>query len=142
MARRHDGRIFLFPGRGTDGFKAPVIMRSSLPGARAIIAAGRWDGDGAPDVVVQTTGGRLLLYRGNGPGGIEDPIAIARGLARYNTLVGIGDVTADGPPDLLGRTDGGDAWLLPGIAPSAGQPGGGLDVRQYLAPGWSSYRLA
>jgi hypothetical protein len=142
MARAPGGHIFLYPGRGDSGFKAPVIMRSSLPGAHAIVAAGRWDGDGTPDVLVLTGSGDLLLYRGNGPGGLEDPVRIARGFDRFNTLVGVGDVTGDGQPDLLGRTDGGDVWLLPGLAPSADHPSGGFDVRQYLASGWSSYRIA
>jgi N-acetylmuramoyl-L-alanine amidase/FG-GAP-like repeat len=142
MARAPGGHVYLYPGRAAAGFKSPVIMRSSLPGARAIVAAGRWDGDGAPDVLVRIVRGDLLLYRGNGPGGLEDPVVLARGLDRYNTLVGVGDLTGDGQPDLLGRTDGGDVWLLPGIAPSGGHPAGSLDVRQYLASGWSSYRIA
>ncbi|HSS67435.1 MAG TPA: FG-GAP-like repeat-containing protein [Nocardioidaceae bacterium] len=142
MARAPGGHVYLYPGRGMSGFKAPVIMRSSLPGATAIVAAGRWDGDGAPDVLVATARGDLQLYRGNGPGGLEDPVVVAHGFDRYNTLVGVGDLTGDGQPDLVGRTDGGDVWMLPGLAPSSGHPRGSLDVRQYLASGWSTFRIA
>jgi N-acetylmuramoyl-L-alanine amidase/FG-GAP-like repeat len=142
LIARVRGHVSLYPGSGDRGFRKPVELQSSLSGARAVVAVGRWDDDGAPDVLVVNHAGRLVLYRGNGPGGLDDPAVIARGFDRYNTLVGVGDVTGDGQPDLLGRTDGGDAWLLPGIGPSRKNAAGSLGPRQYLATGWSAYRLA
>jgi hypothetical protein len=141
MARSDNGRVYLYPGRGDAGFKAPIIMRSSLPGADGIVGVGRWDGDGAPDVVVTTTSGAIQLYPGNGPGGLDDPVTIGRHADRYDTLVAVGDLTQDGQTDLVGRTPDGDLWLLAGLAPSSEHPSGAFAARQYLASGWSTYRL-
>jgi hypothetical protein len=141
MAGTTNGPVYLYPGRGDAGFKQPILMRSSLPGAVGLLAVGRWNAGGAPDVIVKTTTGTLLLYPGNGPGGLDDPIKIGANFDRYDTLVAVGDLTRDGQADLVGRTPGGDSWLLAGLAPSAEHPSGAFAARQYLASGWSTYRL-
>jgi hypothetical protein len=142
MARARNGSIYLYPGRGGGGgFMQRVNMRSSLPGAVSMVGVGRWDSDGAPDVMVRTSSGQLQLYRGNGPGGLMDPVVISRRFSTYDTLVGVGDLNGDGQPDLLGRTPDGDAWLIPGVAPSGDARAGSFGMRQYLASGWLDYRI-
>ena len=141
MAEAADGHVYLYPGNGRRGFKAAVLMRSSLPTRSWIVAVGLWNGDGAPDVLVRTTAGSMLLYPGNGPGGLEDPRLIGRHFNRYDSVIGVGDLTGDGQADLVGRMPSGRTWLIPGIRTALKAPGGGFGARQFLAADWSSYRL-
>jgi hypothetical protein len=143
LSRASDGRVHWHPGRGDRGFGKKRLARASgFPSGATVVAVGRWDRDGAPDVMVRDDRGRMWLYPGNGPGGLEDPVRVGRRFDRYNRLVGVGDLTGDGQPDLLGRVRNGDVWLVPGLSGSQKRPSGSFAPRLFVAAGWSDYRFA
>jgi hypothetical protein len=143
MSRAPNGSIKWHPGRGDAGFaKGRVARASGFPTGATVVAVGRWDGDGAPDVVVRSTDGEMWLYRGNGPGGLESPVRVGSGFDRYNRIAGVGDLTGDGQADLLGRAGNGDVWLIPGLVATSKRPVGAFAPRQFVASGWSAYRFS
>src|SRR5690606_27596253 len=83
----------VYPGK-KKGLKASYVARSALS-ATAQYGIGRWNGDGAPDVLLRV-GDKLQWYQGNGPGGLTGaPGNVAGNLKKYDLVVSPGDVDRD-----------------------------------------------
>ena len=72
---------------------------------------GRWDSDGAPDILVRR-GDDLLVYTGNGPGGLTGGRTLSLDLSDYDLMTGVPDVTLRDRPDLVVRERGTGRLLL------------------------------
>ncbi len=134
MGQPKGGAMRVYPGSGK-GFRASFIARGSLAGT-AQYGLGRWDADGAPDVLIRN-GTQLTWYHGNGPGGLTGaPSKISTSLSGYDLVMSPGDVTRDGRQDLVVRSAGdGYLWVLPGTAKGFGAP-------IFLAQGFKKYDRA
>lgn len=79
IARRPDGRLWLYPttGRGTWGTARQI--GNGWGGFTSVSSAGDFDGNGTQDVLARTSTGALLLYRGNGRGGWLPNVTVGSG---------------------------------------------------------------
>ncbi|NHC23766.1 hypothetical protein G6553_11360 [Nocardioides sp. IC4_145] len=123
----------VYPGRGLDGLAASYVIRSKVTATQQV-PVGRWDADGAPDVLYRV-GDRLTLYPGNGPGGLTTPRALGTDVAAYDWLVGVSDVQLTGHADVIARSKAdGKLWLLPGTTT-------GFGARRLIGEGAGAYDL-
>jgi hypothetical protein len=124
----------VYPGKGTAGFKRSYPVHGRFDSG-TLIGVGRWNADGAPDVLVQH-GAKLTLLHGNGPGGLHSPSRIAGDLSAYDWTIGVSDLRLTGHPDLVVRQKGtGRLYALPGRA-------SGLKAPVFLGAGFGGYDLA
>jgi len=103
-ADRASGLAYLYRGNGRGGLLDRQDLADGWNAYDAAVGVGRWDADGAPDLLVRAAGtGNLLLLPGNGSGRLLDGVVVNTGWGIIDTLVGTGDYDGDGRPDLLGR---------------------------------------
>ncbi|MFJ8013100.1 FG-GAP-like repeat-containing protein [Streptomyces sp. NPDC096339] len=139
-----NNRLRLYPGDGTGGLGASVLIGTSDWAGASVTHRGDWTGDGTEDIVARV-GGEVRLFPNPGDGRISGHTVLATGLPATAKIVAVGDATGDGFPDLvaqygdgLHRYDG-----VPGTA--AGAPvslkapvnlgTGGWDGMTLTAPG-------
>jgi hypothetical protein len=91
----------IYPGRGTEPLGSSYVAHSALDATQQL-GVGRWDDDGAPDVLVRR-GSALLLYTGNGPGGLSSSRGLPVDLSAYDLVTGISDAVLRDRPDLVVR---------------------------------------
>jgi hypothetical protein len=131
MGRNATGPMTIFPGAGTNAFKAPVLAPSSMR-TYHLIGPHAWSANGA---VFASGNGTFVPVTGT------DPVSALRmandGAApSYDTYVGVGDANGDGVKDLLARERRtGIIWLLPG------KTSGGFAPRMWVANGYAGYQL-
>ena len=124
----------IYPGNGTLGLQPSYAAFGRITGTQ-LVGVGRWDADGAPDVMIRN-GTNLTAWSGNGPGGLTGTIPGTLDVSDYDWVVGIGDVGQTGTqPDLVVKQLGrGKLWLLDG-SPA------GFAPRVVLARGLKDYDL-
>ena len=102
MGKDASGAMRIYPGLGTNGFRASFVAYSAIAGGKQI-PVGLWDGDGAPDTIIRKNGA-MTLYPGNGPGGLTGSRALPLNTRTFDWVLGVSDVRLTGHPDLLLRT--------------------------------------
>jgi hypothetical protein len=128
------GVLRVYPGKGVKGFKASYPVYGVMKGGSPV-GVGRWDGDGAPDILVRHRGSLKLLH-GNGPGGFHSLTRQSADLSGYDWVIGVSDLQLTGHPDLIVRgKSSGRLYVLPGKA-------SGVKARVYLGNGFGGYDLA
>ena len=130
LARDAAGLLWLYPGNGTGGWKAPEQVGSGWNGMTTILAAGDFNSDGFQDVLAVDGSGILWEYPGNGHAGWLPRQQIGSGWGAITAIVGIGDFNGDGFPDLLARNPTGALLLY------AHTPTGWLSPKQ-VGSGWN-----
>lgn len=107
LARRGDGTMLLYYGRGNGGFSSAVTVGTGWNVISAIATPGDVTLDGRPEVLGRTTDGSLHLYT-FGPGGqLKRLKQIGTGWNSTRLVIGRGDLNGDRRGDLIGiRTDG------------------------------------
>src|SRR5262249_46244290 len=81
---------------------------------RKAMGVGRWDTDGAPDLIVRTTNAQMTVYRGDGPGLLVGSRPLTTDVSAYNLMATVSSANGDLHSDLVGRDANGKLWLLPG----------------------------
>ena len=106
LARDRTGILRLYRGTGSGGFIAgSVVIGQGWNAFDSISAAGDFDRDHIPDVVVRNAATKaLLLYRGNGAGGFKGSSQIGSGWGGMQQIVGPEDFDGDGLADVLGHS--------------------------------------
>jgi hypothetical protein len=123
----------VYPGNGTAGLQPSFAAYSKVNGSQ-VVGVGRWDADGAPDVMVRN-GKALTAWKGNGPGGLSGAMVGSLDVSGFDWVIGVGDVGLTGAPDLVVKQLGrGKLWLLQGGP-------GGFAPRKVLGRGLKDYDL-
>lgn len=128
---RADGRLVLFSGNGSGGWKGRAItIATGFASAKRVTSPGDFDGDGRPDVIALWSDGTVKLYPGNGSNGLLDPagIVIATGWTDVRLFTGRGDVSGDGHTDLLTLNTDGRTLLFAGDGAGLPDPGIPLSI--------------
>jgi hypothetical protein len=121
----------IYPGAGTNGFRAPVTAPASLRTFNQV-GGGAWSPGGW---VFGSADQSFVPLAGSD---VSSALRTANGdaSATYDFYVGVGDVNGDLVADLLAREKGtGVIWLLPGKA------SGGFAPRVWVANGFAAYQL-
>jgi hypothetical protein len=133
MGQPRGGVLRIYPGNGPAGLKKSYPAYGAVTGSQ-LLGVGRWNADGAPDVLLRQQGA-LTLFSGNGPGGLYRPTRLGVDVSRYDWVVGVSSLTGSGHPDLLVRKrNTGKLYELPGSATGIGAP-------VYLGEGLQGYDL-
>jgi hypothetical protein len=129
------GATRVYTGNGGTGLSGHFAAYGAIAG-QAQIAAGPWDGDSTPDVLIRN-GNALQLYPGNGPSGLGAPRTLPGSLAGYDWVVGVGALDLSGHGDLVARNpSNGSLYALQGNAD------GSLAAPRLLGSGFGGYDLA
>jgi hypothetical protein len=134
IGQPRNGVLTIYPGKGLAGFKKSYPVYGSITDGTPI-GVGRWDADGAPDVLLRR-GHSVLLLHGNGPGGLHSPSELSGDLSAYDWTIGVSDLQLSGHPDLIVREKGtGRLYALAGTDHGWRSP-------VYLGDGFGGYDLA
>ncbi|MFI9113577.1 FG-GAP-like repeat-containing protein [Streptomyces venezuelae] len=96
-----EGRLRLYPGRGTGELTTPHTLIGSGGWTGASVShRGDWTGDGTEDLLARVNG-ELRVYPNQGDGTLGSPIRVASGLPVNARVAGVGDVNLDGVPDAV-----------------------------------------
>jgi hypothetical protein len=134
VGQPHGGVLRVYPGKGLAGLKKSYPVYGAIAHGTPI-GVGRWDGGGAPDLLLRR-GKRLDLLHGNGPGGLHSPARLNADLSAYDWAIGVSDLQLTGHPDLVVRQKGtGRLYALPGTATALRAP-------VYLGSGFKGFDLA
>lgn len=132
VARDSSGRLWVYPGNGTGGFKTRILAGSGGWGAmNAILQPGDFNGDGRSDIMARDGAGVLWLYPGNGAGGLGTRVQVATGWSGMTAIITPGDWNGDKKVDLLARTSTGLLYMYPGNG------AGGFGTRTQPGTGWN-----
>lgn len=116
----------MYPGDGSGGFTTRIPVSWAADGMDYVVNAGRWNGGGAPDVLMRGADSRrLFLYDGTGAGLMQPPITLGGGWGVMRSIVGVNDITGDANADLVAIDSSGTILVYPGNG-----RGGFLAVRQ------------
>ncbi len=114
LARTSDGTTSVHRGNGAGGVRtAGVYPTSRFRNADLMVAAGDWNHDGKPDVLMRTrAAGWLYLVPGQGKGLFGTPVLLSKSWAAATSTAVPGDLTGDGRPDIA-LVKGGALYVVP-----------------------------
>lgn len=124
-------QLWLLPGNGAGGFDAPPATALTTRSQGAGLAAGDFNNDGFPDLVVGNGGTpRGMVYLNNGAGGWRAPLNLPVALDAYGAApITVTDLDGDGKQDLLWggavslKGDGTGNFTLWQVLPTANRGG-------------------
>lgn len=127
------GTLYYFPSDGSGGLGSRVSVSGGWSDKRLATAAGDWNGDGHPDVVVIDDAGRLWLYLGSGTPAFDgrDLLSTSTAWSIRTSIVAGADWNGDGALDMISTDDSGRLWRNSWA--SAGSIGAGVIV----GTGWT-----
>lgn len=123
--------LLIVVGRGaTPGFAGAYVSHPAIAGTQ--LAAGLWDGDGAPDSFFRN-GSALTLWLGDGPGGLYASKVVNLDVSAYNWIAGEAPGRGGTHPDLFAREAASGALVQ--------RTGTNLGQYRYLGSGLGGYNL-
>jgi hypothetical protein len=131
VSRDAYGRLYVYPGNGSGGWKTRIAYGTGWNAYSAILAPGDWDGDGHADLMARDTSGYLYLYSGDGASHFGARVRIGTGWNSMTAIVGVGDFNGDLHMDLMARDGLGRLYLYPGDG------AGGFLARTPSGTGWN-----
>lgn len=128
-----DGRLVIYPGVASGGFKAPVLLGSS--GWQAVtMTVGTWCGNNRlPQILATDSSGALYLYRNLGLTALLGRTQIGSGVSAVR--LSMVDYDADGFQDLLAVEANGDLRLYRGSGLTTPKS----EARLVVGTGWTDY---
>ena len=128
-----DGRLLLYPGVVSGGFKAPVTLGSS--GWQAMtMAVGTWCGNNRlPQILATDSTGALYLYRNLGLTALVGRTQVGSGVSAIR--LSMVDYDADGFQDLLAVEANGNLRLYRGSGLTTPK----AEARLVVGTGWTDY---
>jgi hypothetical protein len=135
IARDAAGRLWLYPGNGSGGFKPRSQIGIGWNTMTAIITPGDVTGDGNADVLGRDTAGRLWLYPGNGSGGFKPRRLIGTGWNIMTAITNAAGLNGTGRSGLLARDTTGALWLYPLTGNAV------FGSRTKIGTGWNGYTI-
>ncbi|MHC6222566.1 CAP domain-containing protein [Arthrobacter sp. MMS24-S77] len=128
-----DGRLLLYPGVVSGGFKAPVLLGSS--GWQTMtMAVGMWCGNNRlPQILATDSSGALYLYRNLGLTALVGRTQVGSGVSAIR--LSMVDYDADGLLDLLAVEANGNLRLYRGSGLTTPKS----EARLVVGTGWSDY---
>ncbi|UOQ90233.1 FG-GAP-like repeat-containing protein [Agromyces endophyticus] len=138
IARDTAGRLRLYPGNGSGGFRASSQIGSGWGSFKTLIGDGDIDGNGTDDTLVVSNylvpaSGRpdLVVYRATGTGSwMSGSKVIGYGFSPYNVVLGAGNRA------VIARDTSGRLWRS--TSPDWGAPFG---APKQIGTGWSTLRF-
>lgn len=131
VSRDETGRLYVYPGNGSGGWKPRIAYGWGWNAMTAILAPGDWDGDGHADLMARDKAGYLWLYRGDSASRFGAALQIGRGWNSMTAIVGVGDFNGDMWMDLVSRDTSGRLYLY------RGDGSGGFLPTQSYGTGWN-----
>ena len=132
VGRDASGNLVMYRGDGAGGWLGGLVtIGTGWTGMTALLYAGDFDGDSAPDILARQADGSLWLYPGSGSGGWRTPRGIGVGWHGFTAIIGPGDFDGAGGPDVMARTPGGQLYLY------RGDGGGGWLSGSVIGQGWN-----
>lgn len=110
VARRGDGTLLLYYGRGNATFSAAVTVGTGWNVITAIATPGDVNLDGRPELLGRATDGTLHLYTFGAGGALKRVKQIGNGWNTTRLVIGRGDLNGDRRGDLIGIRDDGTMW--------------------------------
>lgn len=110
VARRGDGTLLLYYGRGDAGFSSAVTIGTGWNVITAIATPGDVNLDGRPELLGRATDGTLHLYTFGAGGAVKRVKQIGNGWNTTRLVIGRGDLNGDRRGDLIGIRDDGTMW--------------------------------
>lgn len=128
-----DGRLLLYPGVVSGGFKAPVLLGSG--GWQVMtVAVGNWCGNNRlPQILATDSSGGLYLYRNVGLTGMVGRTQVGSGVS--GTRLSMVDYDGDGFQDLLAVESNGNLRLYRGSGLTTPKS----EARLVVGTGWTDY---
>ncbi|GAA4053705.1 hypothetical protein GCM10023063_47740 [Arthrobacter methylotrophus] len=128
-----DGRLLLYPGVVSGGFKAPVVLGSS--GWQSMtMAVGTWCGNNRlPQILATDSTGALYLYRNLGLTALAGRTQVGSGVSAIR--LSMVDYDADGFQDLLAVEANGNLRLYRGSGLTTPKS----EARLVVGTGWTDY---
>lgn len=108
------GYLYYYPSDGRGGLGPWTVLAKGWGDRPLIAAAGDWDDDGSPDLLVSDSSSRLWLYPNTGSGGLDWRNRLLIGSSGWHNrtaILGAGDWDRDGRPDFLSSATEGRLWL-------------------------------
>lgn len=123
VRRASDKRLFIVPTGGLTRYATGKAVAGDWSDAVSAQVSPDLTGDGAADLVVQTTSGAVEVHRGDGQGGFAAKGQELTGFAGHDLVTAAGDIDGDGRNDLVARaTDADRLDLYLGRAPGDSKP--------------------
>ena len=133
LARDSVGRLWMYAGNTSGGWKPRTQVGAGWSGFTSILAPGDFNLDGLADVLARDTKGVLWMYPGDGSGGWHGRVPVGSGWNVMTSIIGPGDFNGDGNADVLARDRDGVLYLYPGHG------WGGWMPRVKVGAGWNAF---
>jgi hypothetical protein len=130
VARDAAGKLWLYGGTGTGGWRPRVAIPGTWDTVQAIFGNGDVDLDGVAEAFSRDAAGDLMVSDATVTG-LSTGAPLAGSWRGYNLILGAGDLDSDVIPDLLARDSSGRLWF------SAGDGAGGFGAAIQVGSGWS-----
>ncbi|MCA9580603.1 MAG: VCBS repeat-containing protein [Myxococcales bacterium] len=122
------GDMYLYPGDGSNGWKARELVGTSWHSFGEVLAPGDFDGDGQADVIGMYPDGELWLYPGNGASGWLARVKIGTGWQVFDTIAGVGEFSNGSGVDLVTQQGCHGTSIYPGTGAGGFQSSRALDL--------------
>lgn len=149
LARKQDGSLWFYAGRGDGMFAAPINVSVGWGAFTLILGNADFNGDGKPDVLARDFAGNLVFFAGvgntgasgQGSSGLLSGVTVSTGWNAFSSVISAGDMNKDGKADLLAVDGWGNLDFFAGTGSTAanGYGSSGLQSSVAVSSGWNGF---